>query len=421
MLKYVDKNSGLLFATHDLGRLVELQRTALREEVEGIGADRLLNTSPDDLAAYLVEKYSLACPALRREDWSASESEARIDVRHDRSRYFRDESGPRPVPGQKIEIEVPFDGDRELMFARASTFSMSPPRASVRGSSVFVAFEIPSDADRNVMPELERTLAAIDEHLGWVRTDADNFNRSLPAVAAQAVADRRQRILANQGRVAALGIPLKSRDGAPKTYALPDVRRKAVPVLPQAVSLPYEPEPALAMEHYEHVLNVVQNMVQVMERSPSSFAHMGEEAIRDHFLVQLNGHFEGKATGETFNASGKTDILLREGGKNVFIAECKFWKGPKNFHETVGQLLGYAAWRDTRAAILLFNRETSLSTVIAGAKDRTGAHPNFKRWESWRHESGFRCVLHHPGDRNRELVLTVLAFDVPAKAGGNSG
>jgi hypothetical protein len=43
------------------------------------------------------------------------------------------------------------------------------------------------------------------------------------------------------------------------------------------------------------------NMGTMLERSPSAFAGMGEEHLRDHFLVQLNGHFEGNATGETFN------------------------------------------------------------------------------------------------------------------------
>ena len=39
---------------------------------------------------------------------------------------------------------------------------------------------------------------------------------------------------------------------------------------------------------------------------------------------------------------GQTDILLREGERNVFIVECKFWKGPKAFGETIDQLLSYA-------------------------------------------------------------------------------
>lgn len=63
---------------------------------------------------------------------------------------------------------------------------------------------------------------------------------------------------------------------------------------------------------------------------------------------------QGKATGETFNRAGKTDILLREGDRNVFIAECKFWKGPKAFGEAIDQRLGYTMWRDSKTAILVF-------------------------------------------------------------------
>lgn len=49
--------------------------------------------------------------------------------------------------------------------------------------------------------------------------------------------------------------------------------------------------------------------------------------------------------------------------------------------------------------------------------DRTGflkAHPNFRR--SAKHESGSsagRYVLHHPSDADRELVVTILVYDVP--------
>jgi hypothetical protein len=43
--------------------------------------------------------------------------------------------------------------------------------------------------------------------------------------------------------------------------------------------------------HYQHILNVINNMTLVMERSPTAFQEMGEENIRQHYLVQLNGHF----------------------------------------------------------------------------------------------------------------------------------
>jgi len=97
----------------------------------------------------------------------------------------------------------------------------------------------------------------------------------------------------------------------------------------------------LALEEYEDILAIIRNMVRVMERSPKAFEKMGEEYLRTHFLVQLNAQYEGRTTGETFNFQGKTDILIRDEGRNVFIAECKFWAGEKQFSETIDQLLSY--------------------------------------------------------------------------------
>lgn len=111
--------------------------------------------------------------------------------------------------------------------------------------------------------------------------------------------------------------------------------------------------------------------------------------------------------------AGKTDILLREGDRNVFIGECKFWKGPKAFGEAIDQLLGYATWRDGKTAILVFNRGTETSTVLAGIDITAKTHTNFKRAVAWLHESGFRYVFHANSDKNRELMLTVLVFHVP--------
>ena len=58
MFRTVDKSSGYLFSTRELRDLVEARRGAMRQEVEQMNANQLLNTSPADLARYLVEKYS---------------------------------------------------------------------------------------------------------------------------------------------------------------------------------------------------------------------------------------------------------------------------------------------------------------------------------------------------------------------------
>ena len=157
----------------------------------------------------------------------------------------------------------------------------------------------------------------------------------------------------------------------------------------------------------------MQSMTQVMELSPSAFQAVDEEALRSHFLVQLNGHYQGQATGETFNYEGKTDILIRSEGRNIFVAECKFWSGPKKLSETIDQLLGYSSWRDTKTAILVFNRNRDFSKVLAAIPEAVRSHPQYKRDLPGSTESSFRFQFANRDDRNRELFLTVLAFDVP--------
>jgi len=167
------------------------------------------------------------------------------------------------------------------------------------------------------------------------------------------------------------------------------------------------------LQQYEEILSVISNMVTVMERNPKTFGGIEEEALRDHFLVQINGKDKGQATGETFNKKGKTDILIRVDGKNIFIAECKFWGGEKKLKETLDQLLGYTTWRDTKLALLIFNRNKNFSAVLEQISEVMKNHPTFTQELFYPSETGFRFILHHPEDKNRELLLTVLAFEIP--------
>lgn len=169
----------------------------------------------------------------------------------------------------------------------------------------------------------------------------------------------------------------------------------------------------MTSDDYEHILKVLQDMAVVMERSPSAFDTLGEEALRSHFLVALNGHYEGAATGETFNYEGKSDILIRVDGRNIFVAECKFWGGPNVLTATIDQLLGYTCWRDTKTAIVIFSRNKNFTKVLEAIPTTVAAHRNFVRECGAAGDTGFRYVFSHRDDPNRELLLTVLAFDVP--------
>jgi hypothetical protein len=39
------------------------------------------------------------------------------------------------------------------------------------------------------------------------------------------------------------------------------------------------------------------------------------------------------------------------------VAERKFWQGAKGVTDAIDQLFGYASWRDTKLALIMFVRE----------------------------------------------------------------
>ena len=403
----------LLFNKYSWFSVEQNQITQLKDEVANFHADRLLNTSVDDLCQYFIDKYRIDVPILKFNEIVADQRETKVDVSND-YRYFGDRSGqPVRVDGSTVEITVPFQGDREVFNVQPTTYSLNPPRADITDGALILRFTGVNQTPVEVKGKIEKTLKDIETNLKNLRGTATRLNSSIGQTARDVINSRREKLLAHQNLVSSLGYQLKQSVDTPKTYSAPNVRRKLRPTAPTASKAPYTPEPELMMEDYEHILNVIHNMALVMERSPSAFKRMDEEALRTHFLVQLNGHYEGEASGETFNYEGKTDILIRSGGKNIFIGECKFWGGPKLLNDTIDQLLGYSAWRDTKVAVLVFNRNKDLSKVIESAKKVTLEHPNCKRFIDQKSDTHFRYIFAHRDDDNREMTLSLKIFDVP--------
>jgi hypothetical protein len=250
-----------------------------------------------------------------------------------------------------------------------------------------------------------------ERYLNWQRPNADNFVSELKERARLTIENRKARLLADRNMVASLPFKIKAR-GSAQTYVAP-LNRTPIQVQRTATSDPFKPEATLADADYQHILKVIEGMTQTMERNPSTYAKLDEEALRDMYLVPLNGHFEGAATGETFNAAGKTDIIIRVEDRNIFIGECKIWRGPKYLTEAIDQLFSYLTWRDTKTAIIIFNRNKGLSAVLSAAQDTVNAHPHRKRGPKVEGETRFRYVFGNPADPSREVIVTVLVFDVP--------
>lgn len=402
----------LLFNKYPLDGVMAQVEAKMYSAIEALPEKQILGTNPEELATFFAEEYRLDLPQLHEDRIAVDRVESRRDVSRHPDRYISGRSRPFYVPATEYKYFVPFDGEGQFFLCQGNQLSFNPPRAQVDNQELVFTFLREDDNAAEVKAEFDRQFSQVKEFLSGIVALGEEFNRSLQGKALGRINARRERLAKSVEAVSALGYPMRRRPDAAKTYAVPEVKRRMTPVMPKA-SEPKPLEPTLPDAEYEHILAVITNMVAVMERSPAAFHTMREEDLRQHFLVQLNGQYEGQATGETFNFEGKTDILIRAGGKNIFIAECKFWDGPRVFNEAIDQLLGYTTWHDTKTALLVFNRDRGLSGVLAKIPELVRARSDCVRGVEQAGATRFRFTLRRPDDPEREVTLTVLVFEIP--------
>ncbi len=412
---YGTQHLPFLFQKFNVFEMISHQCQSAIEESEGFTEAQILNTPTEDLVRYLVDKYKLEVPVLDEQQQHVEDEEVKRQTRNSDYGFWDEAGGTRTVAITQVALHIPFSGESKMFFIRPSCCSIPGSRASVAGSELLITISADHKDATSVKSELQSIVDMVKQNLATLTRDVENLPSQIETLARPKIESRKQTILDRKNLVASLGFPMTRRANAPTTYVAPMVRRKITPrLLPVASAEAFRPEPALDEANYKAILDIMDNMTKVIERSPSAFVDAGEEAIRQHFLVQLNAQFEGQATGETFNASGKTDILIRCEDRNVFIAECKFWRGEKVYLETIDQLLSYLTWRDTKTALVIFNRNKNLSQVLGTIKSVTDKHPHKKRGPTIEGETRFRYIMGNPDDHNREIIMTVMVYDVPS-------
>ena len=373
----------LLFQRGELRMSLEHHAQGIQWEIEAAPEDHVLKADEVEWAKGLAERYSVEPASLKVDEvWMDEPEPVPVDVSWDNfRRNIPDPSRPAYVPGHRTVVHVPFSGDEEVLHLRPSSRSLNPPRGTVSDGELLLLIEYPDDSPADIKGATDRFIQQVEQHVTTARSDIEHFNSGLLNQAQMAIRARRERIETHREHVAATGLPVGPPRDRAKTY-IPDVIvRRPAPVLPATrPEQPMELEPVLADEVYEHILSVVRQHALSMEQNPGTYAGMGEEARRHVILDALNTHYTGAGTAEAFNFGGKTDIRIQHEGRNLFIAECKIWSGPKGFIETVDQLFGYQSWRDTKLAILMFVRERDLTGIIERAQTALEKHAQFREW-----------------------------------------
>ena len=342
----------LLFNEGDLRGVLEDRAHRMRGAIDAEAEEALKQADAEQWAESLATHFAVSCPELQTgELWREDVQDTTIRRRRFPGLEFGDPysddpySGEVSIPGYLIAVHIPFAGDAVVFKLRPSSYTLNPPHAGIQDGGVVLTIEYARAEQPDIDALVNERTGTITKWLGFSRADITSFNEGLKQQARQGIEERRRLIEQRDDHLAHSTIPVRRPSEQAKTYIPEVLVRRPAPSLPRerASHKPPALEPILEERIFEHILGVIRMQGRQMEQSPGTYVGMGEEARRDTLVATLNTHYEGRAHAEAFNQAGKTDILIRHDGRNLFICECKFWSGPKGFTDTVDQLFATRA------------------------------------------------------------------------------
>ncbi len=402
-----------LFNQATLSDALSAQLAAVTKEVDGISKDQFLANSDEQIIEHIYSKMAIAPLVIHRDQMNLTEpQESRAEQRNPFGDSIR-------IPVIRTDLTIPYSGESYLWKMRPSTFNINAPRGdysplrgndqagTLRFKMEFTQGEYTSDA---INQEIERNLKSIEGYLGWIKHDIELHNPHLQNEIRRQVAQRRERLGSIQNVSKTLNIPIQTREGAPGLSQLP-LQRKIVQPLPSQTNHP--PEYTISNEDYENILKIIRHEGCSYERTPEPFSKHDEEELRDILMAHLNGHYHGLANGEAFRKKGKTDICIEFENRAAFVAECKLWKGEQKLLEAVTQLLGYLTWKDSKTALIVFDKDVAGFTKIQEKiPEVLKQHPNFVRDGKAQDSGEWHMTFHSTDDPDRLVTIHVFLFNL---------
>jgi hypothetical protein len=244
--------SELLFTKYDLRSSLEAGRDALTADADK--APITADTTDDEIqqvATALADKHSLTLPVLGQDDEIFTSPERRQrDVSQDFNRAILDPSRPYMMDFETVVFHVPFSGERDFFFMRASTFSFNPPRAEIRDSELRIAVMTEGEVTAaEVKQQFNQEIVRIREALNWVAADiGPNYNEQLLNQARTALEAKRNRQTSTRGLLDELGFKTAPTP-ATKVKPAASLRQTAQPTEPVSPPSPF-PERRFACDFF---------------------------------------------------------------------------------------------------------------------------------------------------------------------------
>ncbi|TWR28130.1 hypothetical protein FPZ42_02630 [Mucilaginibacter achroorhodeus] len=384
-------------------------KVSIKTEIEGKSKEYILGVDEKQFQDYLIDKYVLEPLAI---DFQKEIIDIPVVSKEwVEDRFFGEK---HEVESYKFKITYPFTGSSKLFSIAPSTRHLTSNEITVDESqqNVSFSFKMTSQNPEEFLREKNEGRKNAFVNLDNVNYEARQWNSVLPNLVKTYFDDRKTKYQKENDFYAAINIPINQNTSS--VFTAPTIRKRDIPQPKVDPKKEYSSEPLVSTVMYEDILKIVYDTGKGMERKPSLYIGKDEEALRDIFLLLLETRYDSiSVSGETFNRSGKTDIILKyaKDGSNLFVAECKFWHGFKAFLETISQLFDrYLSWRDSKVAIMMFVKNNDFTSVMKNISTETRNHPYYVKDNGRRGESSFSYIFRLPQDPDKQVYLEVMAF-----------
>jgi hypothetical protein len=378
----------------------------------------ILGTSSEELAEYYFSNNSYRPIEIDadRQTTFVHRKQLRRVPEHQRDSFYRG-MGDAEFEYETLVISIPIIKNpdlREFAELRTSTFSVSwsPKHWGLGQDWITLSIDIKgygfnySDDEARIAQMVESETANVNQWISWVNKDISAENGALQRQLREFIVQRKTKIEADKGKMDSLvkriNIPLIKTESAAVQRIKVDHSPLAKKVRPSAKAIEdYSLDTAKVLD----IISIIDNQGRQFEKTPSTYKDLGEEDLRNIILVGLNSLFEGRATGETFLAKGKTDIYLNINKGNILVSECKMWGGGKLYQETIDQLLGYLTWRHNYGIMITFVKIKNLSKILAESPEIIRTHPSFRTGVDVKNDTHFvsQHRLNQDEDKNVEI------------------
>jgi hypothetical protein len=397
-----------LFRKYYLSDVVTNCRKSLMERIDKLEITE--NTNIPEFVERLKDEFTIH-PIVIGQPEPSQPRETTREIRGDFGRMYNQKV-------VEITVTIPFEGDPTLFYCMPSQSTVVYlDKNVVIGKSNIKAIITLTQFDENAyFSEVNKIIGTVSANLPRIHAETKPWNDGLETLIQQSIESRKSVVSKKFDFMEKIG--LKVNPKSTEYLVPPTIVKKAIPTPATETSktVAKEKVPILQQEVYTDIREVLYNVGKAIERKPSIYKDKHEEDLRDVFLLFLETRYESTTgVGEAFNKKGKTDILLKyaKDGTNIFVAECKFWKGQKEFLKAIDQLLGYLTHRDSKTALIFFVNQKELTNIVSTIKTEVTQHKNYNRHikDTYEHSINYEFTL--PDDSNKKIQVEVMLFHFP--------